>query len=428
MSDKIIKIENLSKRYRIGIKDEIHDTIIGGILSWLKTPLSNFRRVQRLSKFNNEDALDIIWAIKDISFEVSKGEILGVIGKNGAGKSTLLKILSRIVEPTSGQATVYGRVASLLEIGTGFHSELSGRENIYLNGTILGMTKDEIKKNFNDIVEFSEIGKFIDTPVKRYSSGMYVRLAFAVAAHLDPEVLIVDEVLAVGDAAFQKKCLGKMSETANSGRTVLFVSHNMHTIQNLCTRTILLDDGKIIMDGDTREVVSKYLKPVEIQTIEGESNLRNWPRSRKTPGNFGPGKIRAAYIRTLDKNGNPSSTFVINDPITFELEIENIGKNGFVVSFLVNDTQGTLVYQVRSQDSSINTEHVSSSVTVQMTIPELKVVEKQYTVDVWIGNHHDYMEDFLESAITFEVINIGHSKLPLRSVVHETGKWKVIKK
>ncbi|MFC1784200.1 ABC transporter ATP-binding protein [Candidatus Neomarinimicrobiota bacterium] len=428
MSDKIIKIENLSKRYRIGVKDEIHDTIIGGILSWLKTPLSNFRRVQKLSKFNNEDALDIIWAIKDISFEVSKGEILGVIGKNGAGKSTLLKILSRIVEPTSGQATVYGRVASLLEIGTGFHSELSGRENIYLNGTILGMTKDEIKKNFNDIVEFSEIGKFIDTPVKRYSSGMYVRLAFAVAAHLDPEVLIVDEVLAVGDAAFQKKCLGKMSETANSGRTVLFVSHNMHTIQNLCTRTILLDDGKIIMDGDTREVVSKYLKPVEIQTIEGESNLRNWPRSRKTPGNFGPGKIRAAYIRTLDKNGNPSSTFVINDPITFELEIENIGKNGFVVSFLVNDTQGTLVYQVRSQDSSINTEHVSSSVTVQMTIPELKVVEKQYTVDVWIGNHHDYMEDFLESAITFEVINIGHSKLPLRSVVHETGKWKVIKK
>ncbi|MFC1527601.1 ABC transporter ATP-binding protein [Candidatus Neomarinimicrobiota bacterium] len=428
MSDKIIKIENLSKRYRIGVKDEIHDTIIGGILSWLKTPLSNFRRVQKLSKFNNEDALDIIWAIKDISFEVSKGEILGVIGKNGAGKSTLLKILSRIVEPTSGQATVYGRVASLLEIGTGFHSELSGRENIYLNGTILGMTKDEIKKNFNDIVEFSEIGKFIDTPVKRYSSGMYVRLAFAVAAHLDPEVLIVDEVLAVGDAAFQKKCLGKMSETANSGRTVLFVSHNMHTIQNLCTRTILLDDGKIIMDGDTREVVSKYLKPVEKQTIEGESNLRNWPRSRKTPGNFGPGKIRAAYIRTLDKNGNPRSTFVINDPITFELEIENIGKNGFVVSFLVNDTQGTLVYQVRSQDSSINTEHVSSSVTVQMTIPELKVVEKQYTVDVWIGNHHDYMEDFLENAITFEVINIGHSKLPLRSVIHETGKWKVIKK
>jgi len=421
MSNKIIKIENLSKRYRIGIKDEIHDTIIGRILSWLKTPLSNFRRVQRLSKFNNENAEDIIWAIKNLSFEVSKGEILGVIGKNGAGKSTLLKILSRIVEPTSGQATVYGRVASLLEIGTGFHSELSGRENIYLNGTILGMTKDEIKKNFNDIVEFSEIGKFIDTPVKRYSSGMYVRLAFAVAAHLDPEILIVDEVLAVGDAAFQKKCLGKMSETANSGRTVLFVSHNMHTIQSLCTRTILLDDGKIIMDGDTLKVVSKYLKPIKEHTIEGESDLRNWPGSRNSPG-----KIRAAYLRTLDKNGNTSSTYNINDSITFELEIENIGKNGFVVSFLVNDTQGTLVYQVRSQDSSIDTEHVPSSVTVRMTIPELKVIEKQYLVDVWVGNHFDKMEDFLESAITFDVINVGHSKLALRSVIYETGEWKLI--
>ena len=422
MSDKIIKVENLGKRYRIGVRDEVHDSLLASMLSWIKSPLSNFNRIQKLSKFNSKDAQDIIWAIKNISFEVNKGEILGIIGKNGAGKSTLLKILSRIVEPTSGQATVQGRVASLLEIGTGFHGELSGRENIYLNGTILGMTKSEINKNFNDIVEFSEVGKFIDTPVKRYSSGMYVRLAFAVAAHLNPEVLIVDEVLAVGDVAFQKKCLGKMSETANSGRTVLFVSHNMHTIQSLCTRTILLDGGKIIADGKTNEVVSKYLKPIQVHTIEGESDLRNWPGSRKSPG-----KIRAAYLRTLDKNGNTCSTFNIYDPITFELEIENIGKNGYVVSFLINDTQGTLVYQVRSQDSLIDTENVPSSVTVQMTIPELKVIEKQYTVDVWVGNHFDRMEDFLENAITFDVINVGHSKLALRSVIHETGKWQIIK-
>jgi lipopolysaccharide transport system ATP-binding protein len=421
MSDKIIKVENLSKRYRIGVKDETHDSFIAGMLSWVLSPLSNFRRIQKLSKFNRENAKDIIWAIKNISFEVNKGEILGVIGKNGAGKSTLLKILSRIVEPTNGQAMVHGRVASLLEIGTGFHGELSGRENIYLNGTILGMTKSEINKNFNDIVEFSEVGKFIDTPVKRYSSGMYVRLAFAVAAHLNPEVLIVDEVLAVGDAAFQKKCLGKMSETAKSGRTVLFVSHNMHTIQSLCTRTILLDGGKIIADGNTSEVVSNYLKPIQEHTTEGESDLRNWPGSRKSPG-----KIRATHIRTLDKNGNTCSTFNIYDPITFELEIENIGKNGFVVSILVNDTQGTLVYQVRSQDSPIDTEHVPSSVTVQMTIPELKIIEKQYTVDIWIGNHFDKMEDFLESAIAFDVINVGQSKLALRSIIHETGKWQIV--
>lgn len=422
MSDTIIKVDNLGKRYRIGLQEEIHDSLMGKLTSWVLSPLTNFRRVQKLSKFNNDDAQDVIWAIKNISFEVNRGEILGIIGKNGTGKSTLLKILSRIVEPTTGQATVYGRVASMLEIGTGFHQELSGRENIYLNGTILGMTKMDINKNFNNIVEFSEVGKFIDTPVKRYSSGMYVRLAFAVAAHLNPEVLIIDEVLAVGDVAFQKKCLGKMSETAKSGRTVIFVSHNMHTIQSLCTRTILLDGGKIIKDGNTHEVVSSYLKPLQEHTIEGESDLRNWPGSRKSPG-----KIRATYLRTLDKNGKTCSTFNIYDPITFELKIENISKNGFVVSFLVNDTQGTLVYQVRSQDSPIDTEHVPSSVTVQMTIPELKVVEKQYTVDVWIGNHFDQMEDLLESAIAFDVINIGHSKFALRSVIHETGQWNIIK-
>lgn len=421
MNDKIIKVENLGKRYRIGVKEEIHDSLTGKFTSWILSPLTNFRRVQKLSKFKNDDARDVIWAIKDISFDVNNGEILGIIGKNGAGKSTLLKILSRIVEPTTGQATVNGRVASLLEIGTGFHQELSGRENIYLNGTILGMKKREINKNFDGIVEFSEVGKFIDTPVKRYSSGMYVRLAFAIAAHLNPDVLIIDEVLAVGDVAFQKKCLGKMSETAQSGRTVIFVSHNMHTIQSLCTRTILLDEGKIIKDGNTHKVVSSYLKPLQEHTIEGESDLRNWPGSRKSPG-----KIRATYLRTLDKNGKTCSTFNIYDPITFELKIENISKNGFVVSFLVNDTQGTLVYQVRSQDSPIDTEHVSSSVTVQMTIPELKVVEKQYTVDVWVGNHFDKMEDLLESAIAFDVINIGHSKLALRSVIHETGQWKII--
>ena len=402
--------------------EELHDSLIGKISSFVMSPFNNFRKVQKLSKFKgSSNGEDIIWALKGISIKIKPGEIVGIIGKNGAGKSTLLKILSRIVEPTGGSAIINGRVASLLEIGTGFHKELSGRENIYLNGTILGMKKDEINDKFDEIVKFSEIGKFIDTPVKRYSSGMYVRLAFAVAAHLEPEILIVDEVLAVGDAAFQKKCLGKMSETAQSGRTVLFVSHNMHTIQNLCNRVILLEEGEVIMDGNTNKVVGNYLRPIQENTIDGESDLRNWPGSRKSPG-----KIRAAYLRTLDKSGNTCSTFNIHDPITLELEIENISKNGFVVSFLINDNQGTLIYQVRSQDSPIDTEHVSSSVTVRMTIPELKVVEKQYTVDVWVGNHFDKMEDFIERAIAFDVINLGHSKLALRSVIHETGKWEIV--
>ncbi len=421
MNDKIIKVENLSKRYRIGVKEEMHDSILAGVISWIKSPMSNFRRVQKLSKFYDEDAQDIIWAIKNLSFEINNGEILGIIGKNGAGKSTLLKILSRIVEPTSGQATVYGRVASLLEIGTGFHRELSGRENIYLNGTILGMTKSEINKNFDDIVEFSEVGKFIDTPVKRYSSGMYVRLAFAVAAHLNPEVLIVDEVLAVGDAAFQKKCLGKMSETAKSGRTVIFVSHNMHTIQNLCSRTILLEDGEIILDGKTNEVVGHYLKPDADTVLEGESDLRNWQGPRKSFGD-----LRATAIRTLDKNCKICSVFKIYDPITIEVDIENITDNGFVISFLIEDPQANMVYQIRSQDSNIITQHLNSKATVRMTIPELKLIENSYTVDIWLGNYLDRLEDHVGNAIIFNVINQRHSTQPLRSIIHETGQWEIV--
>ncbi|NHZ85897.1 MAG: ATP-binding cassette domain-containing protein [Planctomycetia bacterium] len=422
MNDKIIQINNLSKRYRIGLKEELHDSLIGKISSIVLAPFNNFRKVQKLSKFEGKDSgEDIIWALKEISLDIKQGEIVGIIGRNGAGKSTLLKILSRIVEPTGGTAIIKGRVASLLEIGTGFHKELSGRENIYLNGTILGMKKDEITDKFEEIVQFSEIGKFIDTPVKRYSSGMYVRLAFAVSAHLNPEILIVDEVLSVGDAAFQKKCIGKMSETAKSGRTVLFVSHNMHTIQDLCNRTILLEDGKIALDGTTSDVIRHYLQPEMIKT--GESDLSNNFRSRKSPG-----KLRAKAIRILDKEDKICSTYEINDSLTIELDISNVRNNGFAVSFLIFNQQGALVYQVRSQDGNIVTQNLGSIVTVRMTIPKLNIIQGRYSIDVWLGNHLDLLEDHVESTISFEVINKGHSKVPLRSIIHETGKWKIVNK
>jgi lipopolysaccharide transport system ATP-binding protein len=254
MSNEVIKLENISKRYMLGHRRNRHDGLRHRMEDMLRNPLRWLRRRLPQNQVQNDE----FWALKDVSFEIKQGEVVGLIGRNGAGKSTLLKILSRITQPTTGRVRLKGRVASLLEVGTGFHPELTGRENIYLNGAILGMRKAEIRRKFDDIVAFSEVEKFLDTPVKRYSSGMYVRLAFAVAAHLEPEILLVDEVLAVGDAAFQKKCLGKMGEVARGGRTILFVSHNMDAVRELCQRGILIEDGGIQTDGDAESVVEAY--------------------------------------------------------------------------------------------------------------------------------------------------------------------------
>jgi len=255
MSQPIIEINNISKKYRIAHQQEKYVTLRDILTNVIRKP---FRFIR--SKVSKNVAKEDFWALKDISFTVDKGEAMGIIGPNGAGKTTLLKILSRITPPTAGKIKLRGRTASLLEVGTGFHPELTGRENIFLNGAILGMSKTEIKKKFDEIVSFSGIKKFLDTPVKRYSSGMFVRLAFSVAAHLEPEILLIDEVLAVGDAEFQKKCLGKMDDiTKKSGRTILFVSHNMAAVQNLCNRCIFLDQGRIKMIGETRKVIEKYL-------------------------------------------------------------------------------------------------------------------------------------------------------------------------
>ncbi|MDZ4845800.1 MAG: ABC transporter ATP-binding protein [Chitinophagales bacterium] len=259
MSKNVISVKGLSKRYRIGVKDESNDTLTGAVKDFLTSPIKRFRNLNNLASFKDKEETDVIWAVKDVSFDVNDGEVLGIIGKNGAGKSTLLKILSRITEPTDGKIEIEGRVSSLLEVGTGFHPELTGRENVYLNGTILGMKKKEIDRKFDEIVGFSEVEKFIDTPVKRYSSGMKVRLGFAVAAHLDPEVLIIDEVLAVGDADFQKRCLGKMKDVADEGRTVIFVSHNLPLVKGLCPRSILMRNGQIMFDGNSEDAITNYL-------------------------------------------------------------------------------------------------------------------------------------------------------------------------
>ena len=303
-SDNIaIRVRNLGKKYTLGGPQEQYLTLRDAIVNSVKVPFKRFHCAPPTESF---------WALKDVSFNVEQGEVVGIIGRNGAGKSTLLKILSRITTPTEGFVEINGRVGSLLEVGTGFHPEMTGRENIFLNGSILGMKKTEIEQKFDEIVKFSEIEKFIDTPVKRYSSGMYVRLAFAVAAHLEPEILVVDEVLAVGDIAFQKKCLGKMEDVAKEGRTVIFVSHNMEAVQRLCSHAILLDEGTVIMKGSTAEVISKYLG--EDKLAFGE---QIWPDFKKAPGD---GVVRMKAMRVLDRSGKVCTSFDVRDPVSIEVE------------------------------------------------------------------------------------------------------------
>ncbi len=300
MSDIAIRVQNFSKQYTIAAARHRHDTLRDQIMEGLK---SAFRRNGRPNS-----RTDTIWALKDVSFEVKRGEVIGIIGRNGAGKSTLLKLLSRITDPTSGRAEIFGRVGSLLEVGTGFDRELTGRENIYLNGAILGMRKAEIDRKFDEILSFSRVEKFIDTPVKRYSSGMYVRLAFAVAAHLEPEILIVDEVLAVGDFAFQRKCLGKMQALAGGGRTVLFVSHNMGAVRTLCHRCLLLENGSLIEDGPSESVVDRYIDQSKQMTAEH--------RHGRIVADHGEGFV----LHHKDNCGD--ITIFCGDPITSEFNIE----------------------------------------------------------------------------------------------------------
>jgi len=390
-TDTSIQVRGISKRYKIGAAQERADT--------LRDMITN--RVQRIGKRRERRATDdIIWALKDVTFDVKKGQALGIIGRNGAGKSTLLKILSRVTDPTEGYGELRGRVGSLLEVGTGFHPELTGRENIFLNGAILGMTRKEIEARFDEIVDFSEVRQFIDTPVKRYSSGMYLRLAFAVAAHLEPEILVVDEVLAVGDADFQRKCLGKMGDVAQQGRTVLFVSHNMSAILRLTQESIVLDKGKILLRAPSGEAVDFYLNRGMDKIGE-----RYWEED-EVPASAAP--FRPLAIRVRDKNGNISDSLRSVEPITIEIEYQLSDEvTGLRVGYYLMTTRGEPVFTSFDTDDTdlFNAfpARPKGTYTSRCVIPPNLLNEGRFVLGINASSYHirRYFQD--EQALTFSV-------------------------
>jgi lipopolysaccharide transport system ATP-binding protein len=401
MSDSVITVENLGKKYRIkhqaerqrykALRDVLADKTKGvasHLWSLVRGPRSRSPVVQS-SRASHED----FWALKDVSFEVKQGEVVGIIGRNGAGKSTLLKILSRITEPTTGRIHLRGRVASLLEVGTGFHPELTGRENIFLNGAILGMSKAEIKRKFDEIVAFSEVEKFLDTPVKRYSSGMYVRLAFAVAAHLEPEILIVDEVLAVGDAEFQRKCLGRMHDVADQGRTVMFVSHNMATMQGLCSEGVLLRHGSVTAKGKIGEVVAQYLRSMEesaSQSLEHRSERH------------GAGDVRLRKVVIAMSEKSSPNMLMVGAPAQFAFRLSDV-MPGLACKFTVYDEQGHSVMNFDSQLHGPHDKRVPDQGSLCVCrVEELLLVPGRYRVNVAVFGD-GRIQDHVEAAAFFKV-------------------------
>lgn len=381
---KVIKVENLSKLYHLG--GASHNSLRDAVMSFVKNPKRDKKRE--------------LWALQDVNFDVKDGETLGIIGHNGAGKSTLLKILSRITKPTSGQIEIHGRVGSLLEVGTGFHNELSGRENIYLNGAILGMKRTEIQAKFDEIVAFSEVEKFLDTPVKHYSSGMYMRLAFSVAAHLDPEVLIVDEVLAVGDISFQKKCLNKMRDFSETGRTILFVSHDMQSIARLCKRVIWMKGGKIIADGDTNEVIGKYLHE---QTQTGAE--KTWENAEKSPGN----EITKLWrVRVCNESGETSAAVDIKNPVAVEITYE-ILQDGKLLrpTFHLFNEQGVCAFVSFDQDEEWQNRPREKGIYVSTAwIPANFLSEGSMFINVIIATFQPMEVHLVErDVVTFNVVD-----------------------
>ncbi len=431
-SDVAIRCEGLSKQYRLGERESYK--ALRDVLTDAAT--APFRRIGRMAgrqangnagssafaeslsaspSFRNQQSTidNSFWALDDVSFEIRVGEVVGIIGRNGAGKSTLLKILSRITKPTRGYAEIHGRVGSLLEVGTGFHPELTGRENIYLNGAILGMRKAEIDRKFDEIVAFAEIEQFIDTPVKRYSSGMYVRLAFAVAAHLEPEILVIDEVLAVGDAAFQKKCLGKMGEVARGGRTVLFVSHQMGAIRNLCGSVLLLDHGKIINKGPAINVVDEYLR-TSLERDGSTLKLADVKRS----GGYGA-KLRIHAVRF--NNGGP---VLHGEPLWVEIDFETYSQiHAAAFGFGFSSMEGIRVMSVDSDLTDPQAElPANSRGLVSATIPKLELQPGRYSLDVGARSGNNLAVDYLAGCSQIEVLP-GPQTPPL--IIREDGGMRI---
>ncbi len=391
-----IKVTNLGKAYRIGLKEQKSETFIGSIIQSISKPLKNFKEISNLKKLGGERKDEnIFWANRHISFDVHEGEVLGIIGKNGAGKSTLLKLLSRITQPTEGRIEITGKVASLLEVGTGFNPDLTGRENIYLNGTILGLTRKEIDERYDEIVEFSGIEKFIETPVKRYSSGMKVRLAFAVAAHLDPEILIIDEVLAVGDAEFQKKCLGKIQSVADKeGRTVLFVSHDMAAIKNLCTRAILLQQGEIVNEGSPADVVDFYLK--NAKTIDIGNQLNTINRS-------GTGEFIVTGMAFLNAKMEPVTVLESGMDVNIRIDYKCLSKSvNPVINLVFKNSLQNEVMNLLSRIAYYGVMKLEDEGSIICHIPKFPLMQGRYTIDTHLK--YDFsMTDFVESIVTIDV-------------------------
>ncbi len=401
MSNVAISVNNLGKQYRIGGQQEGYRTLRETLSDAMVGPFQRAARLFRGEGTGSGRSSDTIWALHDVSFDVNQGEVVGIIGRNGAGKSTLLKILSRITEPTLGYADIVGRVGSLLEVGTGFHPELTGRENIYLNGAILGMNRSEIERKFDEVVAFAEIEKFINTPVKHYSSGMYMRLAFAVAAHLEPEILMVDEVLAVGDAAFQKKCLGKMSEVAGEGRTVLFVSHNMGAISSLSTKVVYLEKGRVRSVGATDTIIADYLSEVFQNETEGLDHLR--------VAGFGK-EARFKDIKLMSGDG---SNLFFGEPIKYALTVESdVAFRGVSLGCSVFDSSGACVGTLFTKETfSIG---ANEQVELVLTVSNLTLAPGSYYNGFSLGRGgHDggrYDLDVVAGKPAFQVLPVSQEK------------------
>lgn len=426
MNDIAIRAEGLSKKFQIGKLHGKNKTLRETVMDTFTAPVRKISKILRGKVAGASELDDTIWALKDVSFEIKQGEVIGIIGRNGAGKSTLLKILSRITEPTRGFAEIHGRISSLLEVGTGFHSELTGRENIYLNSAILGMKRAEIDKKFDEIVAFAEVEKFLDTPVKHYSSGMYLRLAFAVAAHLEPEILLVDEVLAVGDARFQKKCLDKMETVGKQGRTVLFVSHNMPAVTRLCKRVILLNEGKLEHDGSSHQVVSMYLS-----AGSGTTSVREWKNPSKAP----KGEVaRLCAVRVKSEHGKITGSMDIRKQIILEMEYDVI-KSGYVLQpdFGIINEEGIPVFVTLDQDKNWRRKpRPKGHYISQAIIPGNFMSEGTFFVGAGLvtlspANIFQFNEDY---AVTFQVVDSmdgdsarGDWAKPLGGIVRPLLNW-----